>query len=376
MTQFVASQDKVAAIRAKYEQIINQGRAQAIDTLARIEAERPQDYIVPIDGFNFRAVDPRNIVIDIGKNGDTKTLRLHPHALGQGVEKTNIVGATTSRKLMGQEEQWSADLLALNLNTIYSHSGRERMLVRAVGDEARGILTDKYRRLDSGPIFENFVRQTVGFGAVPTSGRAYDTKYAVTMTLPTVFDPVPTDPQGLCVVGATLKNSDYGDGKVDMRFHVLRLICINGLMREDSYSQIHLGKRLTDDFEFSEETYRLDTAATISAMGDVIKALFDPARIEAELGRVRSASETTVDIKKMFESLRKLGKLSKEEERQVIDTFNAPEVVMLPPGQNLWRASNAISLFAQSESVTPDRALELQQLAGAVLDKAENQNAA
>jgi hypothetical protein len=196
------------------------------------------------------------------------------------------------------------------------------------------------------------------------------------MTLPTVFDPVPTDPQGLCVVGATLKNSDYGDGKVDMRFHVLRLICINGLMREDSYSQIHLGKRLTDDFEFSEETYRLDTAATVSAMGDVIKALFDPARIEDELGRVRRASETTVDIKKMFEALRKLGKLSKDEERKVVDTFNAPEVVMLPPGQNLWRASNAISLFAQSADVTPDRALELQQLAGAVLDKAEDQAAA
>jgi len=371
MSQLVASQDKVAAIRAKYEAIINQGREQAINTLARIEAERPQDYIVPIGGFNFRAVDPKNIVIDIGKNGETKTLSLHPHALGQGVEKTNIVGATTHRKLMEQEEQWAADLLALNLNTIYGHADRERMLVRAVGGQVRGILSDKYRRLDSGPIFENFVRQTVGFGAVPTSGRVYDTKYAVTMTLPTVFDPVPTDPQGLCVVGATLKNSDYGDGKVDMRFHVLRLICLNGLMREDSYSQVHLGKRLTDDFEFSEETYRLDTAATISAMGDVIKALFDPARIEEELGRVRRASETTVDIKKMFESLRKLGKLSKEEERQVIDTFNTPEVVMLPPGQNLWRASNAISLFAQSATVTPDRALELQQLAGSVLDKAD-----
>lgn len=375
MTQFVASQDKVAAIRAKYESIINQGREQAIHTLARIETERPQDYIVPIDGFHFRAASPDQIVIDIGKNGDTRTLALHPHALVQGVEKTNVVGATTHRKLMEKQEQWAADLLALNLNTIYGHSDREHMLVRAVDNQVRGILSDKYRRLDSSPIFENFVRQTVGFGAVPTSGRVYDTKYAVTMTLPTVFDPVPTDPQGLCVVGATLKNSDYGDGKVDMRFHVLRLVCINGLMREDSYSQVHLGKRLTDDFEFSEETYRLDTMATVSAMGDVIKALFDPARIEDELGRVRRASETTVDIKKMFEALRKLGKLSKEEERKVVDTFNTPEVVMLPPGQNLWRASNAISLFAQSADVTPDRALELQQIAGAVLDKAEAQAA-
>jgi len=370
MIDFVASQDKVSAIRAKYEQIINSGKEQAINTLARIEAERPQDFIVPIDSFHFRAVDPKNIVIDIGKNGDTKTLRLHPHALGQGVEKTNIVGATTHRKLMDQEEQWAAELLALNLNTIYGHADRERMLVRAVGGEVRGILSDRYRRLDSGPIFENFVRQTVGFGAVPTSGRVYDTKYAVTMTLPTVFDPVPTDPQGLCVVGATLKNSDYGDGKVDMRFHVLRLVCLNGLMREDSYSQVHLGKRLTDDFEFSEETYRLDTAATISAMGDVIKALFDPARIEQELMVVRRAIETEINVAKVFESLRKLGKITKAEERQVVDTYNTPDVVMLPPGNNLWRASNAISLFAQSPDVTADRALDLQHLAGAVLDRA------
>ena len=40
MTDFVAAQDKVAAIRAKYEAILNNGRAQAVETLTRIEAER------------------------------------------------------------------------------------------------------------------------------------------------------------------------------------------------------------------------------------------------------------------------------------------------------------------------------------------------
>lgn len=372
MTDFVAAQDKVAAIRAKYEAILNNGRAQAVETLTRIEAERPQDYIVPIDSFHFRAVDPHKIVIDIGKNGDMKTMALHPHALGQGVERTNIVGATTHRKLMEQEEQWAADLMALNLNTIYQHMDRERMLVRAVNGEVRGILTDKYRRLDSGPIFENFIRQTVqGFGAVPTSGRAYDTKYAVTVALPTVYDPVPTDPRGLCIVTATLKNSDYGDGKVEMRFGVLRLICLNGMMRDDLYRKVHLGTQLTDDFEFSEKTYRLDTAATISAMTDVIKNVFDPARIEDELGRVRRASETEIDVKKAFEALRKLGKLTKGEEKSLVDTYNTPDVVMLPPGNNIWRAANALSLFAQDASVTPDRALELQQLAGTLLDNVD-----
>lgn len=374
--EFQANESKVAQIRAKYEALINGGREQAINTLTRIEAERPKDYIVPTDGFNFRAADAEKLVIDIGKNGEVKTLSLHPHALGQGVEKTKVITQSTARNLMAQKEPWATELLADALNRTYRNIDRDRMLVREVNGEARGILTDHYRRLDSGPIIENFVRNTQQFGAVPTFGRVYDTKVVLTMTLPTIFDPIPTDPKGLCVVGATLKNSDFGDGALDMRFFILRLICLNGAMREDAYRQIHLGRRLDENFAFSEETYRLDTLASISAMGDVIKGLLDPAKINSEMALIRRASETTVDVAKLFESLRKLGNITKAEEKALATTFNTPEVEMLPPGQNLWRASNAISLFAQDESVTADRALELQILAGSVLGKAEEKLAA
>lgn len=367
--EFQATQDKVAAIRSKYEALINKGRAEAINTLTRVEAERPKDYIVPTDSFNFRAASPDQLVIDIGKNGDVKTLSLHPHALSQGVEKTNIIGTSTARNLMAQQEGWATELLADALNRTYTNIDRDRMLVREVNGQARGILTDKYKRLDSGPILESFVRDTQNFGAVPTFGQVYDTKVTLTMTLPTVFDPIPTDPKGLCVVGATLKNSDYGDGALDLRFFILRLICLNGAMREDAYRKIHIGKRLDENFAFSEETYRLDTLAAISAMSDVTKALFNPAKINAEMAMIRRASETEVDVTKLFASLRQLGKLTKAEEKSLVTTFNQADVEMLPPGQNLWRASNAISLFAQDPSLTPDRALDMQVLAGSVFDR-------
>ncbi|MFA4971198.1 MAG: hypothetical protein WC683_01205 [bacterium] len=370
MYEFQAPEEKVAQVRAKYEALINRGREEAVNTLTRIEAERPQDFLVPTDAFRFRANAHNKLEVALGRNGDTRVLAVHPHALDQGVSKTNIMGQTTARRLLDQEQPWSTDLLADALNRIYTNIDRERLLFRAVGDQVRGILSDRYRCLDSGPIFEHFVRAMQGFGAVPTDGHVYDTKVTLTMTLPTIFDPVPTDPRGLCVVGATLKNSDFGAGALDLRLFVLRVWCLNGAMRQDAFRQVHLGRRLDEDFAFSDETRRLDTQASISAMGDVIGALMRPERINEEMALLRRASETEIDVAALFQQLRKVGSVSKSEEKALVGVFNTPDVEMLPPGNTLWRASNAISLFAQDQEVSADRALELQILAGSVLDRA------
>jgi hypothetical protein len=47
--------------------------------------------------------------------------------------------------------------------------------------------------------------------------------------------------------------------------------------------------------------------------------------------------------------------------------FDGPDVVNLPAGNTLWRASNAISWIANAESVAAERRLELQELAGQLL---------
>lgn len=368
---YQATEEKKRLVREKFERLLDEGREQAVDTLQRIELERPQDLLAHTDAMKFKPSESNDgIVIDIGKNGKVQSMSMHRHALDQAVEKSDVIGTTTARKLLDVKQPWATKLLAHNLNESYQHIDRSRVLVRSVGGTVKGVLSDKYRRLDSGPIFESFVKSMQTFGGVPVHGRMYDTKTTLTMALTTIFDPVPSDPKGMCIAGATLGNSDYGDGALFLRLFFKRLICMNGAMRDDAFRQVHLGRRLSDDFTYSEETYQLDTRTSISAMGDILRGLMDPTKINEEMALIRRSAETQVDVARLFASLRSGGSITKGEEKALVAVYNTPDVEMLPPGNSLWRASNALSLFAQDSSLTPERALDMQVMAGSVLNRA------
>ena len=51
----------------------------------------------------------------------------------------------------------------------------------------------------------------------------------------------------------------------------------------------------------------------------------------------------------------------------VEDAFESEDVINLPAGKSVWRASNAISWIA-GRTEDPDRKLELERIAGEVLN--------
>jgi hypothetical protein len=59
--------------------------------------------------------------------------------------------------------------------------------------------------------------------------------------------------------------------------------------------------------------------------------------------------------------------LDKTELATVKTMFEGPDVQNLPPGDTVWRLSNAVSWFAQGKTVTADRKLALQELAGTMV---------
>jgi hypothetical protein len=46
---------------------------------------------------------------------------------------------------------------------------------------------------------------------------------------------------------------------------------------ENLLKQVHLGARLGDEIKFSERMHRLDTAASVSALRDIVRRAFGPA---------------------------------------------------------------------------------------------------
>ena len=136
-------------------------------------------------------------------------------------------------------------------------------------------------------------------------------------------------------------------------------------MLEQVMRQVHLGKRLSDDITYSEETYKLDTDTQVSAVQDMVKQILAPDKVNTLVARIGEALEARIDVKQAWQELPKMG-LLKGEVDKVKELFMDGDVEMLPSGMTQARLSNAVSWFAKS-ATTAERRLELEEIAGQLL---------
>jgi hypothetical protein len=301
---------------------------------------------------------------DTVTTGDQQN-QLHPHALQQAASRVGLPWAYARHLLDDDQQPWGQALLAHNLNRLFEeHTGNARFLLRSVGGEVRGFLSDRFRRLDSRPIVDAFALACGQVGALPVEGYMTDTKMAIKALLPRVYEPVQHE---VMAFGAVLENSDFGNGALAIRAFCLRLWCTNYAIADVGTREVHLGGRLPEDITFSEETYNLDTRRMASAVGDVVRGQLAPARVEMFLDAIRKANDDKIDPRQVGQALRKT--LNKREVEQVVEAFNSPDVEMLPPGNTTWRLSNAVSWVA-GQTTDAERKLDLMKAAGALLSKA------
>jgi hypothetical protein len=82
---------------------------------------------------------------------------------------------------------------------------------------------------------------------------------------------------------------------------------------------------------------------------------------------IKKAHETEIDPKKMMGDLSK--HLNKGELELVKDRYNTPDVVALPPGNSVWRMSNAISWVAGNKVDDDERKIDIMRVAGGLLER-------
>ena len=336
--------------RDKIGGMIERGKGRAMEVLHQINTDVPADYVAAGPQLTWNIQDD-NLRLGLGNHD----LGVHAHALGQACGKVSlpIRYARDLESIHG----WGQDLLAHNLNELYQRNDK-RHLIRSVHGEARGILSDKYKRLDSRPIVEAFAQEVAQYGAIPIEGYALDTKIAIKALLPTVFEPVENE---IMAIGMVLQNSDFGNGALSLRLFLLRLWCTNYAIANECLRKVHLGGRLPDNIEFSQKTIDLETEVVTSAMRDIVRSSLAEDKVERLMQGVRAAHEAKVSGTAVAKFLK--DHFNKTEAQQITETFNGAEIEMLPPGQNRWRLSNAISWIA-GQTEDEGRRLEMQQVAG------------
>jgi len=349
----------------RLQDLVNQGKSQGVKLLQHLRDNIPKDYKVPHNKLDFRCTGIKwdSVKLEVGGGGG---LSLHRNALSQICQKAGVPKKYADTLLADGQ----ADLLAHNLyNRFHRMVPGKRgeiptFLVREVNGEVRGFLSDRYKRWDSCGIIEAFTGVAGAVRAVPVQASALDTKFFLKVVMDKIFD-VGKD---LFLFGVCLRHSDFGDGALSLMSYITRLVCNNGMLGDDKFRKIHLGARIDDNVDLSERTYQLDSQTMISAVKDITSAMLNEDMVAVKLQRIKEAQERVIDATEKLQVLRKSSKITKPEEEKISELYRSAEVELLPPGNSVWRLSNAVSLFAQD--VEPARGLELESLAGSLIGMA------
>lgn len=369
----VMTAETAAKARQKLEGIIEAGRASAQSVAQKVAETLITDRVKKTNVLRARVDEDARIVLCLaGSNTLEPYLRsddfpspVHPHAYGQLLDSAGVPRSFV--KAVENEaggKTWGKELVARNVNEILSRRGGLNLIRHEGRDEVvKAFLSNKFRRLDSRPLLDAFMGEATKLGLVPVQGVASDTKVRMRALAPAVHEPLPNEP---VVFGVEWGNSDYGDGGHVVNLFTTRIVCTNLAITDQMLRQVHLGKRLDDNIEYSRRTYELDTKTNVSALADTVRHALNPQRVGLMLESIKRASADEIKGKDGIGDLLKKA-LSKTELEQVRALYDGPDVVNLPAGNTKWRLSNALSFFAQAKSVSADRKIELQHLAGALV---------
>lgn len=366
----VAVDETARRFQTKLEESIHASQGSALSVIEKVQRETPNDRIVHSQSLKFAVQEVDNkprIVVGLANRKAKGYFQevMHKHALEQVAERAGVPVLYLNRLL---ERPYGGELIVENLSRIFKEEDDKKYLVRSVNDEVRGVLSDSFRRMDSGPIIESFAEACQKIGAVPIEGTGGDLRWAVKAILPKVFQPASrAGSEEIIAFGVQLSNSDFGRGTLSLNAFTTRVICTNHATLEQVMREVHLGKRLSEDLEFSKETYAADTKTQVLAVRDMVHQVLAPDKVNTLVKRIGEALDARIDPKQAWAELPKLGLLKGEVEK-VKELFNDAGVEQLPMGTSPARLSNAISWFAKS-AASPERKLELEQLAGQLLIK-------
>ena len=261
------------------------------------------------------------------------------------------------------------ELLDRNVNT-WLHKEPEQRLIRTLDGRARAFLSDRYRRLDNYDLLEHvlpILRELPG--ARFESMELTETRMYVKVVTPRIeFEIQPGD---VVQAGVVISNSEIGQGYLSVQPLVYRLVCRNGLIAPDrAMRKAHVGRLQEASTEeitiFRDDTLAAEDKAFYLKVRDVVQAAVSQASFEQTAVKMRATLgiKLTGDPVRAVEVLATRYLLNEQERSGVLRSLIAESDLS---GYGLV---NAVTGYAQ-EVDNYDRATELEQLGGRLLDQSK-----
>lgn len=260
-------------------------------------------------------------------------------------------------------------LLAANMNHWMRHT-KETRLVRTLDGKARAFLSNRYRTIDNYdvanaalPVLLNESKK-LGSVEIISSDVTEKRLYIKVASKRLTYEVKKGD---AVQAGIVISNSEVGKGSVRVEPFLYRLICLNGAVIEDSaVRKFHLGRESAEleaaEQVYRDETRRLDDAAFMSKLQDVVRAAFNDDNFEKLKG-------ITVDA-----TTRKISAPIQDVVEEVADRYQINEKYKNSFLNNLiegadtsqWGLANALTAVANKADSYED-ATELEKIGGALM---------
>ena len=358
----IAATEAGRKMREKLQADIAAASTKAKTAITKIYDELPEDRSVDARALRFSFDERLRVTYGDGSNAEQETV--HPWALGQ---MTQAVGLRRDfiLDLLTGTGTWAHDLAVHNLHEFFAHQPT-RHLCRSVKGELRGFLSPRYQRRHPGQLLEAFLASCRRHGLLAYEAWCSDTRHGARAMLDRIIEPVPNEPMA---IGVYYGESPYGNGATELSISIQRMWCTNQAIIEQNLRQAHLGGLLPEDVTWSEETYQADTRLIATKLNDLLTSSVSNSALDRLVARVRAAHTKNLSPEQFQTFLAK--NLNKTEAAAVTEIHRTGGVERLPPGDTVWRASNAISFFAQGPELSDERRIELQKLAGSLLPAAK-----
>jgi hypothetical protein len=178
------------------------------------------------------------------------------------------------------------------------------------------------------------------------------------------FD-TPQNGRNYAVFGARIRNSDFGDGALDVRTFMLNVKCLNGLVGETMLRELHLGGRIPENIQISDDTMKKETAAKAGLVRDIMASVYHPDNVRKMIGKIENASARIIDIPAEIERLPKLGLTVGESQSVGKLLMENDPANGLDGSPTLWKLVNGMTAVARD--ARPERKRELEEIAGSML---------
>lgn len=266
-------------------------------------------------------------------------------------------------KMYGQKLiEWDmAGLLEKNFKEINETKfHNQNVFVRSVHNKVKGWLSPSYKRIDARPVIGTFMEEANKNAMVPVQAYNTDSRMQLRYIFPEIITPGGLEQESF-VVGISLSTSDYGGSAFKAEIYMIRLVCLNGMIGQTMFREVHLGSRFGNvgNLTFlSKQTLDLDTGTMISGVKDMTRAL----------PMIKEKVKTTVEeafVKQPTRSTWEMIKRNTDKKiyEQIEDEYkNNKDVIQLPTMESTWRLANAISFVSQKQD-NNDKRIDMENLA-------------